>query len=147
MTQVSIGNMLNLERMESLAQVIGEEMKEAEKAEKIAEEAKNESKAEEAESANKTDGAPEADQIAANASKAKADKLEAFARAKVEKLVKSSMEIETHLKTQFDILEKILMGREFKTQFDPNSKAHLKQVEKLILGILESTPEIKTLEK
>lgn len=91
--------MLNLERMKTLAQVIEEEIKEAEKAEKKAEEAKNESKAEAAESAAKKDGAPEADEIAANASKAKADRLEAFARAKVEKLVKSASEIESHLKT------------------------------------------------
>ena len=105
----------------SVSQQLLEDEKEAKEAEAVAENATAEAKAEEKKADDTNASAPQADKIAANASKEKAKKLELFANTKVMELIAKALELDLHVQDQLKLLEEILMKISIDANFDPES--------------------------
>ena len=137
---------MNMKAIASISQSLLEDEKEAKEAEAVADEAKTEAKSEEKKADDKNSTGPQADKIAANASKDKAKKLELFANTKVMELIAKALELDLHVKDQLTLLEDILMKITIDANFDPESQEDLDWVEGEMVKILEEVPEIKILE-
>ena len=138
--------MLNMKAIASVSSQLLDDEKEAKEAEAVAENATAEAKAEEQKANGTNASAPEADKIAANASKEKAKKLELFANTKVMELISKALELDLHVQDQLKLLEEVLLKITIDANFDPESKEDLEWVEGEMLKILEEVPEIKILE-